>query len=75
MEMAPTSRLEALLKLCECLCREIEPRQLYKTLKKLSSQPMLGDILEETGFRQKIKLLKNQQLLVLFVKELSALWT
>ncbi|EGV94034.1 RNA polymerase II transcription factor SIII subunit A2, partial [Cricetulus griseus] len=56
-------------------CARRQPRQLYKTLKKLSSQPMLGDILEETGFRQSIKLLKNQQFLVPFAKELAARWS
>ncbi|ERE50084.1 hypothetical protein H671_21478, partial [Cricetulus griseus] len=69
MEMEHTRRLVALLKLRERLCRDTEPRQLYKTLKKLCSQPMLGDILEEIGFRQKIKLLKKQQILVPFAKE------
>ncbi|EGW14512.1 RNA polymerase II transcription factor SIII subunit A2 [Cricetulus griseus] len=75
MEIEPTRRLEALLNLRERLCRETEPRQLYKTLKKLCSQPMLGDILEEIGFRQKIKLLKKQQILVPFAKELAARWS
>ncbi|XP_027246819.1 elongin-A3 member D [Cricetulus griseus] len=36
---------------------------------------MLGDILEEIGFRQTIKLLKNQQPLVPFAKELAARWS
>ncbi|EGW15184.1 RNA polymerase II transcription factor SIII subunit A3-like-1 [Cricetulus griseus] len=72
MEMEHTSRLEALLKLHDRLCRETEPRQLYKTLKKLSSQPMLGD---QIGFRQTIKLLKKQQLLPPFAKEIAAQWS
>ncbi|XP_035308891.1 elongin-A3 member D-like [Cricetulus griseus] len=55
-------------KLRQRLCKKTEPRQLYKTLKKLSSQPLLGDILEEIGFRENVKLLKNQQLLVPFAK-------
>ncbi|EGW11496.1 RNA polymerase II transcription factor SIII subunit A3-like-2 [Cricetulus griseus] len=75
MEMEPTRRLEALLKLRERVCRETEPRQLYQPLKNLCSQPMLGDILEEIGFRQKIKLLKKQQILVPFAKELAARWS
>ncbi|XP_027289524.1 elongin-A3-like [Cricetulus griseus] len=62
-------------KLRERLCTETEPRQLYKTLKKLSSQPVLGDILEEIGFRENVKLLKNQPLLVPFAKELAAKWS
>ncbi|EGW11495.1 RNA polymerase II transcription factor SIII subunit A3-like-2 [Cricetulus griseus] len=72
MEMEHTRRLEALLKLRERLCRETEPWQLYKTLKKLCSQAMLGDILEEIGFRQKIKFLKKQQIVAPFAKELAA---
>ncbi|ERE48926.1 hypothetical protein H671_21544, partial [Cricetulus griseus] len=75
MEMEHTRRLEALLKLRERLCRETEPWQLYKTLKKLCSQAMLGDILEEIGFRQKIKFLKKQQIVAPFAKELAARWS
>ncbi|MEJ1289313.1 hypothetical protein NN561_020355 [Cricetulus griseus] len=36
---------------------------------------MLGDIVEEIDFRQTIKLLKKQQLLVPFAKELAARWS
>lgn len=72
VEMEPPCRPKALQKLRERLCTETEPRQLYKTLKKLSSQPMLGDILEEIGFRQTIKLLRKQQLLVPFAKALAS---
>ncbi|XP_027289557.1 elongin-A3 member D-like [Cricetulus griseus] len=75
MEMEAKCRLEALHKLRERLCTKTEPRQLYKTLKKLSSQPMLGDILEEIGFKQTIKLMKKQQLLVPFAKDLAARWS
>lgn len=73
--MEPPCRPKALQKLRERLCTETEPRQLYKTLKKLSSQPMLGDILEEIGFRQTIKLLRKQQLLVPFAKALASQWS
>lgn len=60
--------------LMEGLCRETEPSKLYKTLKKLSSLPMLGDTLEEIGFRQTMKLLKKQKLLVPYAKALAAPW-
>ncbi|MGE9715032.1 hypothetical protein ACQP3F_25730, partial [Escherichia coli] len=73
--MEAECRLEALHKLRERLCTETEPRQVYKTLKKLSSLPMLGDILEEIGFKQTIKLMKKQQLLVPFAKDLAARWS
>ncbi|EGW14963.1 hypothetical protein I79_025877 [Cricetulus griseus] len=36
---------------------------------------MLGDILEEIGLRQTIKLLKKQQLLYPFAKELVTRWS
>ncbi|WP_448063296.1 hypothetical protein, partial [Enterococcus faecalis] len=36
---------------------------------------MLGDILEEIGFKQTIKLMKKQQLLVPFAKDLAARWS
>ncbi|XP_027289655.1 elongin-A3 member D-like [Cricetulus griseus] len=75
MEMEAECRLEALHKLRERLCTVTEPRQVYKTLKKLSSLPMLGDILEEIGFQQTIKLMKKQQLLVPFAKDLAARWS
>ncbi|XP_035305025.1 elongin-A3-like [Cricetulus griseus] len=67
--------LEALKKLRERLCMETEPRQLYKTLKKLSSLSILCKTLEEIGFRQTIKRLKKQQLLVPFAKEFAARWS
>ncbi|XP_051038615.1 elongin-A3-like [Phodopus roborovskii] len=73
MEEAP-SRLEALQKLRERLCTETEPSKLYSTLKKLSRLPVLGDTLEEIGFRKTIKVLKKQQLLLPFAKDLAAQW-
>lgn len=45
-------------------CSSACAQQLYKTLKKLSSQPMLYDRLETIGFRQIVKLLRKQQLLI-----------
>ncbi|XP_051038626.1 elongin-A3-like [Phodopus roborovskii] len=74
MEEAP-SRLEALQKLRERLCTETEPSKLYSTLKKLSRLPVLGDTLEEIGFRKTIKVLKKQQLLLPFAKDLAAQWS
>lgn len=68
-------RLEALAKLRERLHTETEPGKLYKTLKELSSLPILGDILAEIGFRQTIKLLRKEQLLVAFAKDLAAQWS
>ncbi|EGW03413.1 RNA polymerase II transcription factor SIII subunit A3-like-2 [Cricetulus griseus] len=75
MEMEPDCCLEVLHKLHMCLCTETETRQLYKPLKKLAYQPVLGDILEEIGLRQTIKLLKKQLLLYRFAKELATRWS
>ncbi|MEJ1288361.1 hypothetical protein NN561_019392 [Cricetulus griseus] len=36
---------------------------------------MLGNILEKIGFKQTIKLMKKQQLLVPFTKDLAAQWS
>ncbi|ERE48011.1 hypothetical protein H671_21598, partial [Cricetulus griseus] len=36
---------------------------------------MLGDILDEIGFKQTIKHMKKQQLLVPFAKDLAARWS
>ncbi|XP_057608309.1 elongin-A3 member D-like [Chionomys nivalis] len=68
-------RLKALQKLRERLHTETEPDKLYKTLKKLSSVPILCDTLAEIGFRQTIKLLRREQLLVPFAKDLAAKWS
>lgn len=68
-------RLKALRKLQERLHTETEPGKLYKTLKKLSSVPVLCDTLAEIGFRQTIKLLRREQLLVPFAKDLAAQWS
>lgn len=71
-----TSKLSGdLQKLKKRLCKETEPRKLYKTLKKISSLPMLGEILEEIGFRQIIKLLRKHQLLVPYAKALASQWS
>ncbi|KAH0516203.1 RNA polymerase II transcription factor SIII subunit A2 [Microtus ochrogaster] len=70
-----THCLETLLKLRELLYRETEPHKLYKTLKKLSSLPILCDTLEKIGFRQTIKRLRKEQLLVPFSKEFATLWS
>lgn len=68
-------RLKALRKLRERLHTETEPGKLYKILKKLSSMPILCDTLAEIGFRQTIKLLRREQLLVPFAKDLAAQWS
>lgn len=68
-------RLKALRKLRERLHTETEPGKLYKTLKKLSSVPILCDTLAEIGFRQTIQLLRREQLLVPFAKDLAAQWS
>lgn len=68
-------RLKALRELRERLHTETEPDKVYKTLKKLSSVPILCDTLAEIGFRQTIKLLRREQLLVPFAKDLAAKWS
>ncbi|XP_057608310.1 elongin-A3 member D-like [Chionomys nivalis] len=75
VEMEFAHHLETLLKLRQRLCRETEPHKLYKTLKKVSSQPILCDTLEKIGFRQTIKRLRKEQLLVPFAKEFATLWS
>ncbi|XP_050003220.1 elongin-A3 member D-like [Alexandromys fortis] len=75
VEMEFAHHLETLLKLRECLHRETESHKLYKTLKKLSSQPILCDTLEKIGFRQTIKRLREEQLLGPFAKEFATLWS
>lgn len=72
VEMEATHCPEALQKLHERLCTETEPRKLYTTLKNLSSHPMC---LEEIGFRQTIKVLRKQQLLVPYAKAFAAQWS
>ena len=68
-------RLKALRSLRERLHTETEPDKLFKTLKKLSSVPILCDTLAEIGFRQTIELLRREQLLVPFAKALAAKWS
>ncbi|KAM7328615.1 hypothetical protein ACRRTK_012707 [Alexandromys fortis] len=75
VEMEFAHHLETLLKLRERLHRETESHKLYKTLKKLSSQPILCDTLEKIGFRQTIKRLREEQLLGPFAKEFATLWS
>lgn len=75
VEMEFAHHLETLLKLREHLYRETEPHKLYKTLKKLSSQPILCDTLEKIGFGQTIKRLRKEQRLVPFAKEFATLWS
>ncbi|XP_041529508.1 elongin-A3 member D-like [Microtus oregoni] len=75
VEMEFVHQLETLLKLREHLYRETEPHKLYKTLKELSSQPILCDTMEKIGFRQTIKRLRKEQLLVPFAKEFATLWS
>lgn len=75
MEMEPGCPQGALQKLCDRLFTETEPRKLYKVLKKLASWPTLSESLAEIGFRQTIKVLKKQQLLVPFAKDLAARWS
>ncbi|XP_052608826.1 elongin-A3 member D-like [Peromyscus californicus insignis] len=70
--MEAASSPGALQKLLQCLRTETEPRKLYQTLKNLSSLPKLCDTLAEINFQQTIKLLRNQQLLVPFAKDLAA---
>lgn len=68
------SEAGVLQKLLDRLCQETDPRKIYKLLKKMSSLPILCDSLAEIGFRQTIKTLKKQKLLVPFVKDLVAKW-
>ncbi|KAL6085668.1 hypothetical protein STEG23_028342 [Scotinomys teguina] len=73
--MEAASSQGTLQKLRERLCTETEPKQLYKTLKKLSSLPNLCDTLAEINFKQTIKLLRKQNLLVPFAKDLAIQWS
>ena len=73
--METSSEAGVLQKLLDRLCQETDPGKIYKTLKKMSSLPSLCDCLAEIGFRQTIKSLKKQQLLVPFVKDLVAQWS
>lgn len=75
VDMEPGSQAGALQEILDCLCRESDPGKIYKTLKKLSSVPILCDSLAEIGFRKTIKTLKNQQLLLPFVKDLVDKWS
>lgn len=68
------SEAGVLQKLLDRLRQETDPRKMYKLLKKMSSVPVLSDSLAEIGFRQTIKTLKKQKLLVTFVKDLVAKW-
>nr|CDP91221.1 Bm8258 [Brugia malayi] len=74
MDMEAGSSQAALQKLCDRLCTETEPRKLYKALKKLAAVPSLSERLAEIGFRQTIKILRKQQLLVPFARDLAAKW-
>ncbi|XP_059108898.1 elongin-A3 member D-like [Peromyscus eremicus] len=75
--MEAASSPGALQKLLQRLGTETEPHKVYQTLKKLSSLPKLCDTLAEINFKQTIKLLRNQQLLLLvpFAKDLAAIWS
>nr|XP_021486010.1 elongin-A3-like [Meriones unguiculatus] len=72
--MEAGSSQAALQKLCDRLCTETEPHKLYKALKKLAAVPSLSERLAEIGFRQTIKILRKQQLLVPFARDLAAKW-
>lgn len=73
--MEPGSQAGILQEILDRLCRESDPRKIYKDLKELSSVPVLCDSLAEIGFRKTIRSLKKQQLLVPFVKDLVAKWS
>ncbi|EDL28599.1 mCG118053 [Mus musculus] len=73
--METRSEAGVLQKLLERLCQETDPGKIYKTLKELSSLPILCDTLAEIDFKQTIKSLKKQQLLVPFVKDLVDKWS
>ncbi|XP_052608833.1 elongin-A3-like [Peromyscus californicus insignis] len=69
----PPPAQRALLELQRHLCTETEPSKLYQTLQKLSSLPKLRDPLAEMNFEQTMKLLRKEQLLVPFAKDLAAI--
>ncbi|XP_034375788.1 uncharacterized protein LOC117721306 [Arvicanthis niloticus] len=73
--MESGSQTAVLQKLFDDLCRETDQRKIYQTLMELSTVPSLCDYLAEIGFRETIKQLKKQQLLVQFVKDLVAKWS
>ncbi|XP_059100433.1 elongin-A2-like [Peromyscus eremicus] len=72
---AASSSAEALLELQRHLCTETEPSKLYQTLQKLSSLPKLRDTLAQMNFEQTMELLRKEQLLVPFAKDLAAIWS
>lgn len=73
--MESGSQPAVLQKLFDDLCGETDQGKIYGTLMELSSVPSLCDSLAEIGFRETIKQLKKQQLLVQFVKDLVAKWS
>lgn len=76
MEMEGSAqRLKALRKLRERLHTETEPGQLSKTLEELCSMPILSETLAEIGFRQTIRRLRREQLLIPFAKDFAARWS
>nr|XP_006971023.1 elongin-A3 member D-like [Peromyscus maniculatus bairdii] len=73
--MEAASSAEALQELQQHLCTETEPSKLYQTLQKLSSLPKLRDTLAEMNFQHTMELLRKEQLLVPFAKDLAAIWS
>uniref|UniRef100_A0A8C6HNG0 Uncharacterized protein n=1 Tax=Mus spicilegus TaxID=10103 RepID=A0A8C6HNG0_MUSSI len=73
--METSSEASVLQKLLNRLCHKTTPGKIYKTLKELFSLPILLDTLAEIDFKQTIKSLKKQQLLMPFVKDLVAKWS
>lgn len=68
------SQAAVLQKLLDRLCQETDQGQIYQTLMQMSTVPILCDRLADIGFRETIKRLKQEQLLVQFVKDLVAKW-
>nr|XP_042118987.1 elongin-A3-like [Peromyscus maniculatus bairdii] len=73
--MDAASSAEALQELQQHLCTETEPSKLDQTLQKLSSLPKLRDTLAQMNFQQTMELLRKDQLLVPFAKDLAAIWS
>lgn len=73
--MASGSQAAVLQELFDCLCQETDQKKIYKILKEMSTVPILCDKLAEIGFRETIKRLKKQHLLVQFVQDLVAKWS
>ncbi|XP_023063363.1 elongin-A2 [Piliocolobus tephrosceles] len=71
---AGSTTLHAVEKLQVYLTTKTDPKKLEKYLQKLSTLPMAGDILAETGIRKTVKRLRKHQHVGDFARDLAARW-